>query len=118
MGVEVVYEKAKIISEMQLQRPLLNHKNIVRPKVSANPEKINEVVQTAKMLSYEVNVHFVDPERDKVLGRMLNHFIEDGRFLDSVLIDEYCNNIDGNKVSKCYEALKKGGNFRWIFKME
>jgi Zeta toxin. len=109
-GAGVVHEEAKIISEAQLQNSLRNHENIVLPKVGANPEKINEVVQVAKKLDYKVNVHFVDLEREKALGRMLNRFIEDGRFLDPELIDKYCNNVDGNKISKCYETLKKGGN--------
>lgn len=68
-----------------------------------------KIINLAKKLDYEVNVHFVDLDREKALGRMLNRFVEDGRFLDPQLIDKYCNNIDGNKISRCYETLKKGG---------
>lgn len=108
-GAGIVHEEAQMISERQLQLSLFNHENIVLPKVGSNPDKMTKIINLAKKLGYEVNVHFVDLNREKALGRMLNRFVEDGRFLDPQLIDKYCNNIDGNKISRCYETLKKGG---------
>lgn len=108
-GAGVVHEESQMISERQLQLSLFNHENIVLPKVGSNPDKMIKIINMAKMLGYEVNLHFVDLNREKALGRMLNRFVEDGRFLDPQLIDKYCNNIDGNKISRCYETLKKGG---------
>lgn len=109
-GASVVHKEAQNISERQLQLSLLNHENIVLPKVGSNPEKLNKIIGSAKKLNYEVNVHYVDLAREKALGRMLNRFVEEGRFLDPQLIEKYHNNIDGNKIAKCFEILKKGGN--------
>lgn len=108
-GAGIVHEEAQKISERQLQLSIFNHENIVLPKVGSNADKMIKIINLAKKLDYEVNVHFVDLDREKALGRMLNRFVEDGRFLDPQLIDKYCNNIDGNKISRCYETLKKGG---------
>ena len=108
-GASVVHDESQRISEKQLVISLYNHENIVLPKVGSNPNKMNEIVAMAKTLKYEVNVHFVDLEREKALGRMLSRFVEEGRFLDPKLIDKYHNNIDGNKIARCYEILKKGG---------
>ncbi|MDE7019519.1 MAG: zeta toxin family protein [Lachnospiraceae bacterium] len=109
-GASVVHKEAQNISERQLQLSLLNRENIVLPKVGSNPEKLNKIILAAKKLNYEVNVHYVDLAREKALGRMLNRFVEEGRFLDPQLIEKYHNNIDGNKIAKSYEVLKKGGN--------
>lgn len=38
-----------------------------------------------------------------------DHFVENGRFFYPQLIDKYNNNKDRNKISRCYETLKKGG---------
>lgn len=108
-GAGVVHEESQKISEQQLFEALLNQENIVLPKVGSDYNKINEIVSIAKTLGYEVNIHFVDLDREKALGRMLSRFVEEGRFLDPKLIDKYCNNIDGNKIARCYEMLKKGG---------
>ncbi|MDE6917298.1 MAG: zeta toxin family protein [Lachnospiraceae bacterium] len=109
-GAGVVHEESQLISGTQLQQALMKHENIVLPKVGSDPEKIDRIIKLAKSEDYKVNVHFVDLEREKALGRMLNRFLEDGRFLDPELIDKYCNSVDGNKISKCYETLKKGGS--------
>lgn len=106
-GASVVHKEAQNISERQLQISLLKGENIVLPKVGANPEKLNRIIESAKALSYEINVHYVELEREKALGRMLSRFVEEGRFLDPKLIDKYHNNIDGNKIARCYEILKK-----------
>ena len=45
---------------------------------------------------YVVNIHYVDLDRNKALGRMLNRFIEDGRFLKPELIEKYNNPQQGN----------------------
>lgn len=108
-GAGVVHEESQKISEKQLLISLFNHENVVLPKVGSDYNKMNEIAAMAKTLGYEVNVHFVDLERGKALGRMLSRFVEEGRFLDPKLIDKYCNNIDGNKIARCYEMLKKGG---------
>lgn len=106
-GAGVVHEESQLISGTQLQKALMKHENIVLPKVGSDPEKIDRIIKLAKSEDYKVNVHFVDLEREKALGRMLNRFLEDGRFLAPELIDKYCNSVDGNKISKCYETLKK-----------
>ena len=51
-------------------------------------------------LTSAVNLHYVDMDRNKALGRMLNRFIDEGRFLDPVLIDKYNNAEVGNKIEK------------------
>lgn len=108
-GAGVVHRESKLISELQLKVAQSRHENIVLPKVGSDIHKLREVVHTAKANGYKVNLHYVELSRNKALGRMLNRFIEEGRFLDPKLIDGYCNDTDGNKIERCYEELKKGG---------
>ena len=47
-------------------------KNIVLPKVGSDANKlIQDYVLPAKNKGYKVNVHFVDLDRSKALGRMM-----------------------------------------------
>lgn len=55
---------------------------------------------------YKVFVHYVEIKRNVALGRMLNRFLEDGRFLDPNLIDKYDNPEIGNKIQSTYDRLK------------
>lgn len=109
-GAGTVNEEAQMIADILLRSALSGHENIVLPKVGSDPEKMRRIIGLAKRSGYEVNVHLVDLAREKALGRMLCRFLEEGRFLDPALIDRYCNDVDGNKISRCFEALKKGGD--------
>lgn len=52
------------------------------PKVGSDAQKLlNHYINPAKKQGYEVNVHFVDLDKNKALGRLMNRFIETGRFL-------------------------------------
>lgn len=108
-GASTVHDESKFISKAQLSKSLMNHENIVLPKVGSDFKKLNNIIESAKRFGYEVNIHYVDLSRDKALGRMLNRFLEEGRFLDPKLIDKYCNETEGNKIERVYEELKKGG---------
>lgn len=108
-GASTVHDESKFISNIQFQESLLQHENIVLPKVGSDAKKLDDIIRNAKAFGYEVNIHYVDLPRDKALGRMLNRFLEEGRFLDPQLIDKYCNEADGNKIERAYEELKKGG---------
>ncbi len=108
-GASVVHDESKIISEMQLKIALIKHENIVLPKVGSDVNKIQSIILKAQKLGYEVNLHYVELPREKALARMINRFLEDGRFLSPKIIDKYNNPVDGNKIENTYEVLKKGG---------
>ena len=106
-GAGVVHEESAMINDAAFKMAIKNHDNIVLPKVGSNADKlIKGYIAQAKEEGYKVNVHFVDLDRNKALGRMLKRFIDRGRFLDPGLIDGYSNERDGNKIEKAFESLK------------
>lgn len=110
-GAGVVHRESQKISHKQLELALEKHENIVLPKVGSDTAKMQETIKDAKDAGYSVYLHYVELDRNKALGRMLGRFLfGDGRFLDPALADKYCNAETGNKVEKCYETLKKGGD--------
>lgn len=106
-GASVVHEESQIISDWAYKYALKQGDNIVLPKVGGDADKLlHQYIMPAINAGYTVNLHYVELDREKALGRMINRFITDGRFLDPRLIDKYCNHTDGNKIDKCFEQLK------------
>ena len=107
-GAGAVHEESQMICDIAYMISLERGENIVLPKVGSDAEKLLKTyVEPAKKLGYTVNVHFVDLERNKALGRMIGRFVHQGRFLDPKLIDKYNNEIDGNKIDNAYQIIKK-----------
>lgn len=111
-GASVVHEESQKIADDVFLRSILNHENIVFPRVGSNSDKlIDNIIKLAKQQGYQVNLHYVYLERNMAMGRMLSRFISDGRFLDPKLIDKYDNDIDGNRVAQSYETLKDNRDY-------
>lgn len=107
-GAGVVHRESQMIEEKVFAQALANGDNIVLPKVGAEAKwVIEDYVKPAKELGYEVNVHYVDLDRNKALGRMLNRFIETGRYLQPKLIEKYAPMDKENHIDVSYEELKQ-----------
>ncbi|MGN0496924.1 MAG: LPD1 domain-containing protein [Lachnospiraceae bacterium] len=118
LGAKLVHKESQMVCERVLENALAKHENIVLPKVGSDANKLlDNIIASAKERNYEVNVHFVDLERDKTLGRMLGRLITDGRFLDPALIDKYSPDKEHNRCERTYEVLKQNelisGYSRW-----
>lgn len=110
-GANIVHDESQLVSDLQLNRCLENKENIVFPKVGGNYKKIEEVILRAKSNGYKVYVHYVHLNRNKALGRMLNRFIETGRFLPPDLIEKYDNVREGNRILNTYNNFKERCDF-------
>lgn len=118
LGAKLVHTESQMVCEKVFAKSIMNGENLVLPKVGSNSDKlIEKIISKAKQFGYEINVHFVDLERDKALGRMLGRLISDGRFLDPALLDKYCPDKEHNHCEQSYEALKLNelinGYSRW-----
>ena len=106
-GANIVHEESQIVERAVFKEALREGRNIVLPKVGSDADKLmKNYIAYAKDAGYKVNVHFVDLDRNKALGRMMGRFIHDGRYLLPELIDKYANEREGNKIAQAYEALK------------
>ena len=118
-GANVVHAESQIIEQKAFQNALLNGDNIVLPKVGSNSHKlIDNYINTAKEMGYDVNVHFVDLDRNQALGRMINRFVEDGRYLAPDLIDKYAPDNETNYVAQTYEELKSDDRISQLTKWD
>lgn len=106
-GAGIVHEESQQISDEVFLRALSRGDNIILPKVGSNADKLlSNHIKLAKNYGYEVNIHYVELDRNKALNRMLCRYLDTGRFIDPHIIDKYDNKVDGNKIEKAYEALK------------
>lgn len=108
-GASVVHAESKIIEDMILHKAIKNHDNIVYPKVGSKFNELSNVIKKAKDHGYTVNVHFVELDREIALGRMINRFIEKGRFLPLEIVDKYFDSNGYSLIARNYERLKKEG---------
>lgn len=107
-GANIVHKESQIVERAVFRQALKEGRNIVLPKVGSDADKLmKDYVSYAKDAGYKVNVHYVDLDRNKALGRMMGRFIHTGRYLSPFLIDKYANERDGNRITQAYEALKK-----------
>lgn len=106
-GANTVHKEFQIVERAVFKEALREGRNIVLPKVGSDADKLmKDYIAYAKDAGYKVNVHFVDLDRNKALGRMMGRFIHTGRYLSPELIDKYANEREGNKIAQAYEALK------------
>lgn len=106
-GSSTVHKESQMVEYMVFRKCIQQGKNIVLPKVGSSSSRlINTYISFAKENGYTVNVHYVELDRNKALGRMMHRFIKTGRFLEPAIIEKYVNKRDGNKIEKAYEELK------------
>lgn len=106
-GANTVHKESQIVEQAVFKQALSEGRNIVLPKVGSDAGKlVKSYISYAKDAGYKINVHFVDLDRNKALGRMMGRFIHIGRYLSPKLIDKYANERDGNRIAQAYEELK------------
>ena len=106
-GANTVHKESQIVEQALFKQALSEGRNIVLPKVGSDAGKlVKSYISYAKDAGYKINVHFVDLDRNKALGRMMGRFIHTGRYLSPKLIDKYANERDGNRIAQAYEELK------------
>lgn len=107
-GANAVHAESQIVEQRVFHDAIWQGKNVVLPKVGGDAEGLlDDYIRPAKDAGYQVNVHFVDLDRNKALGRMLNRFIDTGRFLAPELINKYVNGRDGNRIEKTFVKLSE-----------
>ena len=101
-GAGVVHKESQRISEQQLITALEKGENITYPRVGGDSTELLNIAAIAKSQGYSVYVHFNELDRNKALGRMINRFLETGRYIKPELITRY-----GNDINNTYEQAKK-----------
>lgn len=105
-GAGLVHTESQSISNAQLSQALARHENLVIPKVGGTIDSITKIIAQAKYMGYtDINVHYVELDRNKTLGRMLSRMLKTGRFLEPALIDKYDDGIH-NHCKETFEVLK------------
>lgn len=101
-GAGIVHKESQKISKRQLKEALSKGENIVYPRVGGDCKELEDQILNAKEKGYKVYVHLNDLDKNKALGRMINRFLETGRFINPDLITKY-----GNSIEETYQTLKK-----------
>ncbi|MCM1061329.1 MAG: zeta toxin family protein [Eubacterium sp.] len=100
-GAGIVHKESQKISDKQFNLAVKKGENIVYPRVGGDCEEMKDYISKAKKQGYKVYVHFNDLDKNKALGRMINRFLETGRFISPDLITKY-----GNSIENTYQTLR------------
>ncbi len=100
-GAGVVHTESQNISNRQFHLAVTIGENIVYPRVGGDCEELKKYITEAKKQGYKVYVHFNDLDKNKALGRMINRFLETGRFISPELITKY-----GKSIENTYQTLR------------
>lgn len=104
-GSGKVHKDSKQIADDVLETALESGENIIHPIVATDVERVKLLTERAGMYGYSVYLHYAEIEPNRALGRLLNRFLEEGRFVEPNIIYG-CS----NRVKETYEAVK--GEYR------
>ena len=100
-GAGIVHKESQLIADRQFKAAVRNGENITYPRVGGYCDELTDIIAAVKKQGYSVYIHFNELDRNKALGRMINRFLETGRYIKPELVTKY-----GNGISATYETLK------------
>lgn len=100
-GAGIVHKESQLIADRQFKAAVRNGENITYPRVGGDCDELTDIIAAVKKQGYSVYIHFNELDRNKALGRMINRFLETGRYIKPELVTKY-----GNGISATYETLK------------
>ena len=100
-GAGIVHKESQLIADRQFKAAVRNGENITYPRVGGDCDELTDIIAAVKKQGYSVYIHYNELDRNKALGRMINRFLETGRYIKPELVTKY-----GNGISATYETLK------------
>lgn len=100
-GAGIVHKESQLISDRQFKAAVRKGENITYPRVGGDCDELTDIIAAVKKQGYSVYIHINELDRNKALGRMINRFLETGRYIKPELVTKY-----GNGISATYETLK------------
>ncbi len=112
-GAGVVHKESQLISDRQLSTALKAGENITYPRVGGDSSELLSIISTAKKQGYSVYVHYNELDRNKALGRLLNRFLETGRYIKPELVTKYGSGINNTYEQAKYATSLVDGFSKW-----
>lgn len=85
-GAGIVHTESQLIADRQFQTAIQNGENITYPCVGGDCAELTDIIAAVKKKGYSVYIHFNELDRNKALGRMINRFLETGRYISRSLL--------------------------------
>lgn len=92
-GAGIVHKESQLIADRQFKAAVRNGENITYPRVGGDCDELTDIIAAVKKQGYSVYIHFNELDRNKALGRMINRFLETGRYIKPELVTKYGNGI-------------------------
>ena len=104
-GSGAVHEEAKMLTDEVMGRSIALGENLVIPKIGEPPESVMHMMEQFKEAGYSVNVHYMDIDANKALGRLLARFVTTGRYIGPEWLYKFTG--EGKELMRnSYETMK------------
>lgn len=97
-----VHEESRYVWEAMQDEAIAYDENIVLPIVGHSLSSVKNRIDKFKDAGYSVNLHYLELDGNKTLGRALNRFLTEGRYIDP----SYIMSVSDGGIADVYEQLK------------
>ena len=102
----IPHNESRLVWNRMQSRAIALGDNVVLPIVGGKQSSVEKTIQPYLDAGYSVNLHYMELDGNKAIGRGLNRFLSNGRYITP----EYLFSVNNGGVKATYEAMKNGGS--------
>lgn len=101
-----LHNESRLVWKKMQARAVALGDNVVLPIVGGKQSSVEKTIQPYLDAGYSINLHYMELDANKAIGRGLNRYLSNGRYIEP----PYLFNANNGGVEATYEAMKSGGS--------
>lgn len=101
-----LHNESRFVWKQMQARAIALGDNVVLPIVGGKQSSVEKTIKPYIEAGYSVNLHYMELDGSKAIGRGLNRFLSNGRYITPT----YLFSVNNGGVEATYEAMKNGGS--------
>lgn len=101
-----LHNESRFVWKQMQARAIALGDNVVLPIVGGKQSSVEKTIKPYIEAGYSVNLHYMELDGRKAVGRGLNRFLSNGRYITPT----YLFSVNNGGVEATYEAMKNGGS--------
>ena len=101
-----LHNESRLVWKKMQARSVALGDNVVLPIVRGKQSSVEKTIQPYLDAGYSINLHYMELDANKAIGRGLNRYLSNGRYIEP----PYLFNANNGGVEATYEAMKSGGS--------
>lgn len=101
-----LHNESRFVWKQMQARAIALGDNVVLPIVGGKQSSVEKTIKPYIEAGYSVNLHYMELDGSKAVGRGLNRFLSNGRYITPT----HLFSVNNGGVEATYEAMKNGGS--------